>query len=43
MKNGKLCFKKGNILDFTIETSIDLKKGQLLNKSSKISKPTNSK
>ena len=32
LKNAKICFKKGKWFDFTIETSIDFKKGQILNK-----------
>ena len=44
MKNAKLCFKNGNILDCAIiETFRDLKQGPLLDKLSKISRPTNLK
>ena len=35
--------RKGSIMDFTVETFLDLKQGQLLNKLSKISRPTNFK
>ena len=42
-KMPELCFKTGKLLDFAIQTSIDLKEGQLLNKLLKISKPTNLK
>ena len=31
-KNAKICFKKEKWFDFTIESSIDFKKGQILNK-----------
>ena len=43
LQNAKFRFKQGKILDFAIKTSKDLKKGQLVNKFSTISKPKNFK
>ena len=39
MPNSKLCFKQGKMLDFTIYTTIDLKKTNYLINFARISRP----